>query len=361
MNKLNKLPPKSEIETVEVYKILNRATRVLAELKGEAKTIPNEEILINSLGLQEAMDSSAIENIITTYDDLFRANVDDSFKLKNFPAKEVINYSDALKYGFELVRNHELLTANNILNIHGILEPNKQGFRKLPGTVLKNGSGETVYTPPQNYDDIVDLMTNIEKYINDDDFQNIDPLIKMPIIHYQFESIHPFYDGNGRTGRIINILYLVQKGLLNIPVLYLSRYIIENKADYYNLLQKVGKENDWETWIIWMLKGVEETALQTIVLIRRIKKLMEEYKQIIRTKLPKIYSLDLVNNLFQHPYTKVEFVERDLLVSRNTSIKYLDLLIKENLLEKKIMFKNNYYFNQNLVKLLTNPKYDKMS
>jgi Fic family protein len=354
MNKLNKLPPKSEIETVEVYKILNRATRVLAELKGEAKTIPNEEILINTLGLQEAKDSSAIENIITTYDDLFRANVDDSFKLKNFPAKEVINYSDALKHGFELVRNNGLLTANNILNIHGILEPNKQGLRKLPGTVLKNGRGETVYTPPQNYDDIVGLMTNIEKYINDDDFQNIDPLIKMPIIHYQFESIHPFYDGNGRAGRVINVLYLIKQDLLTLPVLYLSRYINQYKQEYYRLLQTVRIDNDWQAWLLFMLDAVEQTSLQTIGLIKAIKQLMQRYKLKIRTELPRMYSQDLLNNIFRHPYTKIEFIINDLQVHRNTATKYLEALLEISLLSKHKLGKDNFYLNDELFQLLLN-------
>jgi Fic family protein len=293
---LTKLPPKQDVETKAVLRALNKASRALAELKGEAKTIPNENILINTLGLQEAKDSSAIENIVTTNDELFLANVDDT--IKNISAKEVQNYSKALKCGFELVRKNRLLTSNNIVEIQAELEPNKTGFRKLPGTYLKNASGDIVYTPPQHYDTIVELMTNLEKYINNNNLQDIDPLLKMPIIHYQFESIHPFSDGNGRTGRIINILYLVQQGLLDIPVLYLSKYIIQNKAEYYKHLQDTRTGNDYENWLVWLLNGVTETSKSTIDLIQKIRFLMDNYIEKIKEAYPKMYSKDLVENLF---------------------------------------------------------------
>ncbi|MCH8010732.1 MAG: Fic family protein [Candidatus Marinimicrobia bacterium] len=347
---LNMIPPEINVHTPVIYEKLNRASRALAELKGISPTIPNEEILINVLGLQEAKDSSAIENIITTQDDLYRANADVNFK--NLAAKEVNNYATALKKGYELVKKHQLLTNNNIVEIQKIIEPGKSGFRKIPGTVIQNSAGETIYTPPQDANEIVELMSNLEKYINDNSFHQIDPLIKMVIIHYQFESIHPFYDGNGRTGRIINILYLIQNGLLDIPVLYLSKYIIENKTDYYQLLQKVRTDNDWESWIVWMLKGIKETSQHTINIIVEIKRLMMDYKHRIRNKY-KFYSQDLVNNLFKHPYTKIEFLERDLRVYRKTAAMYLNVLAENGFLEKIKIHRNNYYINTPLLLLLT--------
>jgi len=353
-NSLKNLPPEINLESVNIYKALSSASRTLAELKGESKSIPNEIILINTLGLQEAKDSSAIENIITTQDDLYRAEADRTFN--NLATKEVIRYSDALKHGFELVRKHRILSANHILEIQKVLEPNKHGFRKLPGTVLKNSFSEIVYTPPQNPDEVVALMSNLEKYINDEDLHTIDPLIKMAIIHYQFESIHPFYDGNGRTGRIINILYLVAKELLDIPVLYLSRYIVANKNDYYRLLQEVRNKDSLEEWIIWILQGVKETAVETIILIRKIQSMMEQYQIEIQEKLPKIYSKDLIENLFKHPYTKIEFIENDLKVSKRTAINYLNSLTENNFLEKIKIGKSTFYLNQKLFNLFVNWK-----
>ncbi|MBN2543377.1 Fic family protein [bacterium] len=347
---LNMLPPKTDLNTVEIYKSLNKASRALAELKGEAKTIPNEEILINTLGLQEAKDSSAIENIITTQDDLYRAAAGE--KYNSLAAKEVKNYASALKRGFELVKQHRLLTNNYILEIHRLIEPTKSGFRKLPGTVLQNGKGNTVYEPPQSAKEILSLMGNLEKYINDDSVHNIDPLIKMAIIHFQFESIHPFYDGNGRTGRIINVLYLIKQSLLDIPVLYLSKYIIDNKPEYYKLLQNVRAESSWEPWIVWLLKGIEDTGKHTVRLISDIRNLMLDYKHRIRDKY-KFYSQDLINNLFKHPYTKIEFVEQDLGVTRKTASSYLQQLVNDNFLELTKVNKTNYYINTPLFRLFT--------
>lgn len=347
---LKMLTNKIEIETVPVLKMLNRASRKLAELKGEVKTIPNEEILINTLSLQEAKDSSAIENIITTQDDLYRSTVDDTFD--NIAAKEVRNYSNALWHGFKLVKKHYLITNNDIVKIHGILEPNKKGVRKVAGTVLKDSSGKKVYTPPTP-EKLPDYLTNLEQFINDDDKFHLDPLLKMAIIHSQFESIHPFYDGNGRTGRIINILYLVKEKLLDIPVLYLSRYIIQNKAEYYKLLQQVFNDGVWEKWILWMLKGIEQTSKQTIALIGDIRNIIEEYQEGIQSKF-KFYSRDLIDSLFKHPYTKIEFIENDLKVHRNTASTYLNKLTKAGYLNKIKLGKNNYYVNVKLFDLFKN-------
>ncbi len=349
---LKKLPIEQDVETKKVLKKLALAHRALAELKGVVSTIPNETILINTLGLQEAKDSSAIENIITTHDDIYKAALNyDGFKSLN--AKEVQNYISALKKGFALISRKKILTNNDIIEIQSELEKNRAGFRKLPGTALKNAAtGETVYTPPQEYSEIMDLMSNLEQFINDDTISDFDPLVKMAIIHYQFESIHPFYDGNGRTGRILNVLYLVMKDLLNLPILYLSRYIILNKGDYYKLLQEIRETDNWENWLLFMLEGIEQISKETIELIGKIKDLIFEYKNILRDDY-KFYSQDLLNNLFKHPYTKIEFIERDLGVSRITAAKYLNELAKDGLLRKEKLGTGNYYINERLMNLLT--------
>lgn len=350
--KLKKLPLKQDVETKKVLKKLASSHRALAELKGIVSSIPNENILINTLGLQEAKDSSAIENIITTHDDIFKAELNlDGFKSLN--AKEVQNYISALKKGFGLIKKNKILTNNDIIEIQSELEKNNAGFRKVPGTALKNAStGEIVYTPPQEYDTILDLMRNLEQYINDETMSKFDTLIKMAIIHFQFESIHPFYDGNGRTGRIINVLYLVMNDLLNLPVLYLSRYIIEHKADYYRLLQEVRETDNWENWILYMLDSIEQISKETIVLIEKIRDLIFEYKNLLRNNY-KFYSQDLLNNLFKHPYTKIEFIENDLGVSRITASKYLNQLAKDKVLKKEKLGTGNYYVNEKLIKILT--------
>lgn len=348
------LPPlrRDLLETTQILRKTASAHRYLAELKGVSCSIPNDGILINTLSLQEAKDSSAIESIITTNDELFRDELFPEFAT-SAATKEVRNYVTALRTGFDTVNKKKLLTANGILEIHAELEKNRAGFRKLPGTELKNEqSGETVYIPPQEYDTIVQLMSNLELFINDDTRLEIDPLIKMAIIHYQFESIHPFYDGNGRTGRIINVLYLVLKGLLDIPVLYLSRYIIRTKPDYYRLLQAVRDHETWEEWILYILSGIEQTSRQTIRMVLEIKDALLMYKHRIRAEY-KFYSQDLINNLFFHPYTKIEFVERDLQVSRMTATKYLETLAIAGFLKKEKIGRCNYYINIALFNILS--------
>ena len=352
--KLPLLPPPPEIETTEVLRQLSKSHRHLAELKGIVKTIPNEEILINTLSLQEAKSSSEIENIVTTHDDLYKQNI--MIETQNPASKEVVNYAQGLKLGFYIVRNEKLLLNRDIIKIQEQLEQNKAGFRTQAGTKLVNTQKEVVYTPPQDKDEILNLMANLEKFINDPDFSPLDPLTKMAIIHYQFESIHPFYDGNGRTGRIINILYLVLQKLLDLPVLYLSRYIIQNKTDYYKALQGVRTDNDWQTLILYLLKGIEVTAIETIELVEDIKALMQQTKQRLRNELPKIYSQDLLNNLFKNPYTKIEFLERDLNISKRTAQNYLDLISSIGLLDKIKVGKSNYYTNENLIKVLKREK-----
>lgn len=333
----------ARFESPSILKKLAISSRRLAELKGIAGSIPNQEILINTLGLQEAKDSSEIENIVTTHDELFKDDVlPEAFA--NPAAKEVLRYRQALRVGFEQVRRSGLLTANHIIGIQAELERNHAGFRKLPGTALKDGGGQTVYTPPQEPAEIVALMRDLERFINDAELFAADPLIKMALIHHQFESIHPFYDGNGRTGRIVNVLYLVKEGLLDIPVLYLSSHIVRTKADYYRLLQAVRVDDGWEDWVLYMLDAVEQTAVQTIATIQAIKAALLDYKHRIRAGY-KFYSQDLINNLFMHPYTKIEFVQRDLQVSRITATKYLDALAEGGFVQKQKMGRGNYYVN----------------
>ncbi|WP_212895742.1 Fic family protein [Capnocytophaga canis] len=349
-----KLPLDIEIETKVVLKQTIEANRRLAELKGVVQSMPNASILINTLTLQEAKDSSAIESIITTHDELYKAEIFTQ-KFVSAGTKEVQTYAEALKCGFEMIVEKHLLTNNAIIKIYRNVKQNTAGFRTTPGTTLKNErTKEVVYEPPQNIDLIQEYMSNLEKFINDNSISDLDPLVKMAIIHHQFESIHPFSDGNGRTGRIINILYLVQQELLDLPVLYLSRYIIINKGKYYQLLQKVRDENQWEEWILFMLKGVEVTAIETIRLVEGIKELMMVFKNKIRENLPKIYSQDLLNNLFRHPYTRIEFLMNELLISKPTAISYLKQLEEKGLVVKYKLGRENFYLNEKLFDLLMN-------
>ena len=339
---LEQLNP-ARFDAPAVLRQLASSSRALAELKGVAASIPNQGILINTLGMQEAKDSSAIENIVTTHDELFKGDVlPDAFA--NPAAKEVLRYRQALRVGFEQVRDSGLLTTNHIIRIQGELERNNAGFRKLPGTALKSGSGQTIYTPPQDPAEIIELMRSLERFVNTPELFPADPLIKMALIHHQFESIHPFYDGNGRTGRIVNVLYLVKEGLLDTPVLYLSSHIVRTKADYYRLLQSVREQDCWEEWVLYMLASVEATAREAITAIHAIKAALFDYKHRIRSGY-KFYSQDLINNLFTHPYTKIEFVQQELGVSRVTATKYLDALADGGFVRKHRVGRSNYYIN----------------
>ena len=347
------LPPDAPLETVQVLKALNRASRALADLKGQARTIPNQGILIDTLALQEAKASSEVENIVTTQDELFQADVfpDDP---QSPAAKEVARYRDALRLGHRrLLETGGLIPNSTLIDMFRLLKDRSDGFRVTPGTALKNErSGEIVFVPTQDANEIVAQMTALERFVNDDAVSDLDPLIKMALIHHQFESIHPFPDGNGRIGRILNVLYLTRTGLLDIPILYLSRHITRHKADYYRLLQAVRDDGAWEDWVIFMLDAVAETAITTLRLVEGIGEQMRTAKHRIRSDLPKLYSQELLNNLFRHPYTKIEFVQIDLKVTRQTAARYLDTLAEHGFVEKHRAGKNNYYINTPLVRLL---------
>lgn len=353
------LPLSYDLETKAVLKQLNNANRALAELKGVALTIPNENILVSTLTLQEAKDSSEVENIVTTQDDLYQgAAASLSEYAINAATKEVLNYREALQHGFHIVKDKGVLTSSVIKEIQKMLEHNSAGFRNVPGTSLKRSDGKTVYTPPQDNHTILRLMDNLEIFINDDRASELDPLIKLAIIHHQFESIHPFYDGNGRTGRIICVLYLVLTGRLDLPILYLSRYITHNKGEYYRLIQAIRDKNEdnaaeWEAWILFMLKGIEETAIETTRLVKGISKLMADFKSVLRPKFGKLYRHELLNNLFFHPYTKVEFLEKELMVSRATATRYLNELCETGLIKKIKVSRSYYYMNLPLIEMFT--------
>jgi Fic family protein len=348
---LERLDP-VRFETPAILKRMVSTHRWLAEFKGVAASMPNQNILLSTLGLQEAKDSSEIENIVTTHDELFRETAQDT--ATSPAAKEVARYNRALRAGFEAVRRSGLLTCNHIIDIQSELEQNRTGYRKVPGTVLKNGAGQVVYTPPTP-ELLPRLMSDLERFINDSELFDADPLVKMALIHHQFESIHPFYDGNGRTGRIVNVLYLVKEGLLDTPVLYLSRAIVRSKPDYYRLLQDVREQGQWEQWVRYMLDAIERTAKDGIAVIGAIKAALMQTKHRIRDNY-KFYSQDLLNNLFSHPYTKIEFLQHDLQVSRLTATRYLDVLAADGLLRKQRIGRSNYYINEPLFRILAGVK-----
>ena len=349
-NDLPLIPPKVNLETKVILKQLNASNKALAELRGYSETIPNKDILINSIILKESKDSSEIENIVTTHDTLYKALVT-NLKEIDPQTKEVLNYKKALWSGFEAVKKHKLITTNHIIQIQKELEQNDAGIRKLPGTALKNEkTDKIIYTPPDGEDNLRRLLKNLEDYINLDD--DIDPLIKLPVIHYQFESIHPFYDGNGRTGRIINVLFLIVKDLLDSPILYLSRYIIKNKPTYYSLLQEVRTEDKWEEWILYMLKAVEETSKETLQLIKDIRTLMDKTMEKVKKESPKIYSKELVELLFHNPYARIDSFVKKLNVTRKTASYYFGELEKISVVEEKKIGRDRIYIIPKLFNLL---------
>ncbi len=349
---LELLPLNQELETKEIMRLVARARGALAELKGIANAMPNPKILINSLTLQEAKDSSEIENIITTNDEIFASNAPEHY-FASLASKEVHHYNHALKTGFRQMtwRKYNIISEKLIKKIQSKIIGNDAGYRQSQNHLINN-NGQLIYTPPPQYD-VPKLMANLEKFINDNELSDCDPLIKMAIIHHRFETIHPFLDGNGRTGRIINILYLVQQGLLDSPILYLSRYINNHKSDYYRLLQQPRDTNQWHEWIVFMLTAVEKTALQTIDIVKNMTKIMQTHKKIMRSK-KKIYSQELINNIFKHPYTKIEFVMKDLQISRPTAANKLDNLVDLGILTKHKIKNSNFYVNKQLYELLLN-------
>jgi len=340
----------ARFETPEVLRALALASRSLAELKGLSRSIPNQGIIINTLGIQEAKDSSEIENIVTTHDELYK---EDSFPdhVRSAATKEVYRYREALRLGLSMVASDGIITINHLVAIQSELLRSATGIRTMPGTNLVNSDGRVVYEPPQDHAEILGLLHDLEKFIHVEELFAADPLVKMSLLHHQFESIHPFYDGNGRTGRILNVLYLVKENLLEIPVLYLSRPLVRNKAEYYRRLQAVRETDEWENWVIFMLRAVEESARDAVRVTGLIGGAFLAIKHQVRSEF-KFYSHDLVNTLFSHPYTKVEFLVQDLGVTRLTATRYLEELTRLGILQKHRSGKSNYYVNKALMKIL---------
>ena len=351
-NQLPPLPPKVDVETKAILKKAIDARSALAELKGLGLTIPNQSILLDSLILQEAKASSEIENIITTSDALFQAF---SAKTGNIdPAtKEVLRYREALWKGYNTLKKRPVLSTSLFVELVKTIKQYSEGIRKLPGTTIKNATtGKILYTPPESESIIRDKLKNLEDFIHADD--EIDPLVKLALIHYQFAAIHPFLDGNGRTGRIINILFLVQSGLLDLPVLYLSKYIIEHKNDYYRHLRGVTEKNLWETWILFLLRAVEQTAVFTRERIIAIRDLMAQTTENARKELPaRVYSRELMEIIFHQPYAKGQFLVDAGIAQRKTAAEYLRALEKTGIMKSMKIGKEVLYLNVELYDLLS--------
>jgi Fic family protein len=348
-NSLPLLPPKTTLETTKVLRKTIDASRALAQLNGMLTNLPNPTLFLDTIHLQEAKASSEIENIITTNDDLYKSLVADK-KFDNPGTKEVISYKEALWNGLQEIETHPFISTNLCVEIVQSIKKNTAGIRTTPGTTLKNANGETIYTPPTGEAVIREKMANLETFINSEDV--LDPLIKMALMHYQFEAIHPFSDGNGRTGRILFLLYLKLEKLLDTPAIYLSEYIIKNKADYYTKLREVTENNDWEGWILYMLEMVEYTANKGLQRLKDVTDLMEVMTAEIRVTLPKVYTKELVEILFRLPYTKRQFLIDAKLGTPKTVGNYLIELEKAGFLISEKVGKEKLYLNHRLMAML---------
>lgn len=353
-NTLPTLPPSCDLEQKEILKKAISANRALAELRGWSFNQANPLLLLQSIALQEAKSSNEIENIVTTNDELYQAFAAPRDKNISPSAKEVLHYKEAMWYGYNKLVDDYPLTINLFIDLFRIVKQRDDGLRKLPGTVLRNSMNEIVYTPPDNAGDIMRLLSNLERYINTSD-DGIDPLIKLAVVHYQFECIHPFPDGNGRVGRIINVLYLIQEKLLSFPILYLSSYIIRHKTDYYRALKGVTEHCDWRTWILYMLDAVEHTSRETLRSIKGIHIAQSEMTDRVKTNAPKIYSKELIDLLFEQPYCKINFLVERGIAKEQTASRYLKQLTELGELDKVKRGRENYYINKSLWGILTHP------
>ncbi|MBO0949418.1 Fic family protein [Fibrella forsythiae] len=352
-NDLPDLPPAIDFHSPTINRVLTQASRYLGELSGLCASLPDPTILINTLVLQESRDSSAIENIVTTQDELYRAIADEDGQ--NAAAKEVLSYREALYVGLDHMNaQHKLLTTNTFVEVVQTLKKNRAGIRNTPGTALKNAnSGSVVYTPPCCEDVLRQKLAALEQFINEEDSPDKpDPLIKLALLHHQFEAIHPFLDGNGRTGRILMALYLVQQDLLPQPVLYLSRYINSYKQDYYRLLRQVTEQDAWAEWIVFILTGISETARLTASKIRRMLQLMADMEGPVRQALGSRYDYSILQLMFTLPYLKIELLERRGFMARQTATTYLKLLAQGGVLTATKTGRTTYYVNQRLIDLL---------
>jgi Fic family protein len=348
-NDLPLLPPKADIESKEILRKTISAGRALAQLNGTLLNLPNPTLFLDTIYLQEAKASSEVENIITTNDELYKSLVADR-KVENLATKEVLSYKEALWLGLEQLKTKPFITTNLCIGIVQCIKQNHASIRVTPGTTLSNTQGEVIYTPPEGESVIRDKLTNLEKFINEN--EEIDPLIKMALMHYQFEAIHPFADGNGRTGRILLLLYLKLSGLLDTPAIYLSEYIIKHKADYYKKLRDVTENNEWEAYILYMLDMIEETSKRGLERLNKITKAIDQTAEEIKRKLPKIYSKDLVEILFRLPYTKRQNLIDEKIGNAKTVGNYLLTLEENGFLKSVKVGKEKLYLNQQLLKIL---------
>ncbi|MDD3842207.1 MAG: Fic/DOC family N-terminal domain-containing protein [Candidatus Izemoplasmatales bacterium] len=348
---MTKLPFQVDLDQIDILKALNIANNRIGELNGVLRLLPNPQIILNAITLGEAKESSEIENIVTTFDEIFR---EITLIEVTTSAKEVVNYRTAMLHGLKLVKDNGFISTNILAEIHRIVDSKSGDIRKIPGTVILNTKTKAVlHTPPQSEEEIRDLLANLENYINNPEMENTDSLIKMALIHYQFESIHPFHDGNGRTGRILNILYLVQSKKLSLPILYLSKYINQTKAEYYSHLQTMRMNpTGIQQYVIYMLNGVSAMCDFTIGFIEKMTKQMDLAEKQIRTKCPKIYSHDLILYLFRDFYTKNEFFRGALGISRNTASAHLKELEKNGFLIEEKVGKETLYKNAFLYELM---------
>lgn len=348
-NDLPLLPPESDLESKKVLLKTISASRALARLNGALTSLPNPRLFLDTIHLQEAKASSEIENIITTNDELYKSATSER-KLENSATKEVLKYKEALWLGLEKLNDRPFITTNLCINIVQCIKQNTFGIRSVPGTTLSNSSGEIIYTPPSGENVIREKLSNLEKFINEDN--RIDPLIKMAILHYQFEAIHPFSDGNGRTGRILLLLYLKLEKLLDVPAIYLSGYIIKNKTEYYRKLRNVTEQDDWESFILYMLDMIETTSKDGIKRLEEITALMDITAQKIKVVLPKVYSKDLIEQIFRLPYTKRQFLINAGLGNPKTVGNYLSSLENKGLLKSVMVGKEKLYLNFKLMDIL---------
>ncbi len=348
-NDLPLLPPKADIETKEILRKTILAGRSLAQLNGTLRNLPNPTLFLDTIYLQEAKASSEVENIITTNDELYKSLVADR-KVENSATKEVLSYKEALWLGLEQLKKKPFITTNLCISIVQCIKQNNASIRVTSGTTLSNTKGEVIYTPPSGEAIIREKLANLEKFVNEND--TIDPLIKMALMHYQFEAIHPFADGNGRTGRILLLLYLKLSGLLDTPAIYLSEYIIKNKADYYKSLRSVTEKNDWENYILYMLDMIEETSARGLERLNKITKAVDKTAGEIKAKLPKIYSKDLVEILFRLPYTKRQHLVDENIGNPKTVGNYLMALEESGFLKSIKVGKEKLYLNERLLTIL---------
>lgn len=352
-NDLPDLPPPGFEESPEILRQLAKASRYLGELNGLCASLPDPQLLINTIVLQESKDSSAIENIVTTQDELYKAASEEM--TATHAAKEVLNYKEALYTGLDRMKEQaNLLLANTMTGIVQTIKQNESGIRNTPGTALKNAiNGAVIYTPPCCEDVLREKLTALEKFINDPELSSLDPLVKMALIHYQFEAIHPFADGNGRTGRIVNALYLVQQQLLTQPVLYLSSYIVHYKTDYYRLLRNVTENNGWHDWVMYILTAVIETAQLTTSKIRSMLVLKTEIEIEMKKVLGASFSYDLLQLMFALPYLKIELLEKKEIAHRQTASTWLKKMAESGIVKPQKMGRTTYYVNYRLMELLS--------